>query len=143
MLCISNMATMDYSGTHYKMFFSTVTAQEVHNFISSHDKIKLYNFALSSIKSYKESVKDANSEYCRKYSQLAVRRNEELKKNDVEKEKLKQELEYAMEEGERLFQENKELKQELESLKQFELDRILDASMCEIMCEIDEPLLLF
>ena len=45
---------------------------------------------------------------------------------------LKQELEDAMKEGEKLFQEDQELKKELESLKQFELDRILDASMCEI-----------
>ena len=35
-------------------------------------------------------------------------------------------------ENERLLQENQKLKKELESLKQFELDRILDASMCEI-----------
>ena len=45
---------------------------------------------------------------------------------------LKQELEDAMKEGERLFQENQKLKKENDALKQFELDRILDASMCEI-----------
>lgn len=42
-----------------------------------------------------------------------------------ENRKLKQELEDAM-------KENQKLKKENDALKQFELDRILDASMCEI-----------
>ena len=49
-----------------------------------------------------------------------------------ENEQLKEKLEDAMGEGEKLFQENQKLKKELETLKQFELDRILDASMNEI-----------
>lgn len=178
MLCISNMATMDEPNTHYNMFFSMVTAQEVDNFLSSHTTIQLYNFALSSIERYKKGVKNSIETHSRQYSELAIRRHEELKRapkyvqdtsreNDRlkeenkkfkeklekqtinyshisishekcmetlygEKEKLKQELEYAMGEGEKLFQENQELKKELETLKQLELDRILDASMCEI-----------
>lgn len=41
-------------------------------------------------------------------------------------------------ENEKLKEENEKLKEELKVLKEFELNRILDASMCEI----DEPLLL-
>ena len=45
---------------------------------------------------------------------------------------LFQENQKLKKEKEELLQENQKLKKELESLKQFELDRILDASMCEI-----------
>jgi len=139
MLCISTMATMDEPDTHYNMFFCTVTEQEVDKFLSSHTTIQLYNFALSSIKRYKEEIQGVNSEYCRKHSQLVARRGEDLKKFDVEKEKLKKKLEESevievelFQENDRLIEENQKLKKELESLKQFELDRILDASMNEI-----------
>ena len=48
-----------------------------------------------------------------------------LNKCTIEKQEL-------LQENERLLQENQKLKKELETLKQFELDRILDASMNEI-----------
>ena len=48
------------------------------------------------------------------------------------------ELSFVVEENEKLKEENEKLKEELKVLKDFELNRILDASMCEI----DEPLLL-
>ena len=58
-----------------------------------------------------------------------------------ENQKLKKKLEESEYVEVELFQENDRLKKELESLKQFELDRILDASMNEIFTT--EPLLLF
>jgi len=48
------------------------------------------------------------------------------------------ELSFVVDENEKLKEENEKLKEELKVLKEFELNRILDASMCEI----DEPLLL-
>ena len=79
--------------------------------------------------------------------------NVEVHKKQLEKieeqkkqiEKLKEsckfynkELSFVVEENEKLKEENEKLKEELKVLKEFELNRILDASMCEI----DEPLLL-
>jgi len=61
----------------------------------------------------------------KKYYKKLVEAMEANKELFEETEELKQEKE-------ELFQEKQELKKELESLKQFELDRILDASMCEI-----------
>jgi len=78
--------------THYNIFFGTASQQEVNNFLLSYGKNKIYNFALSSIKRYKEEIQGVNSEYCRKHSQLVARRGEDLKKFDVEKEKLKKNL---------------------------------------------------
>ena len=82
----------------------------------------------SNIKMLKEKLEKQTINY----SHISISHEKCMETLYGEKEKLKQELEYAMGEGEKLFQENKELKQELESLKQFELDRILDASMNEI-----------
>jgi RNA-splicing ligase RtcB len=42
-------------------------------------------------------------------------------------------------ENQKLFQENQKLKKELDALKQLELDRILDASMCEIYERTEIP----
>jgi predicted nuclease with TOPRIM domain len=56
------------------------------------------------------------------------------KQTDLHKENpmIKRENQKLFQENERLLQENQKLKKELESLKQFELDKLLDASMCEI-----------
>ncbi len=80
------------------------------------------------------------------HNKFAEEREKKLKKCTIEKQELLQEIKHLkkelrdsevvevelFQENDRLKEENQKLKKELESLKQFELDRILDASMNEI-----------
>lgn len=116
MLCISTMATMYFHDVYSPTKPPALYSDDLLNLMSKPELIKIYLEISQHTRNYENAFTVVSK---KKYI---------LDEN----EKLKKELEYAMGEGEKLFQENDRLKKELESLKQFELDRILDASMNEI-----------
>lgn len=114
MLCISTM----FYGMYVDGIFVSAQEQEI-----KHLKKELED-AMEKISHIKQDYSHIQKQKQKDFSNVKMLKEEN--------EQLKEKLEDAMGEGEELFQENQKLKKELETLKQFELDRILDASMNEI-----------
>jgi len=106
MLCISNMA---FYGIYKDGTYISAQEQEI------------------------KHLKEENEKLLQENQEIKILRRHNIKLLD-QCEKLRKRIKEKgyIEENEKLLQEKQELKKELETLKQFELDRILDASMCEI-----------